>query len=95
MFVHGLKSHPYRAFGEPTHPNPSLKEEPTAGLTFWPQDLLGKDLPEARIFSWGYDTNWNGCWEGGIVEQAESLLKDLTDSFIGRPESVSKKFHFD
>ena len=45
VFVHGL-----------TGGRESTWTEKKTG-TFWPKDLLPKDIPEARIFTFGYDTD--------------------------------------
>jgi hypothetical protein len=91
VFVHGLQGHSSSTwtYGESTLRSSYSKKELNCNSTFWPGDLLPTDIPEARIFSWEYNTSWHGCWEDRLVEQAENLLTDLTDSLIGRAKSVS------
>lgn len=48
MFLHGLRG--------------DIKETWTKEGVLWPQDLLAKDIPNSRIFLFGYDssiTQWN------------------------------------
>ena len=41
---------------------------------FWPRDLLGEDLRNTRIISWGYDSNSS---QDTIIGHAETLLADI------------------
>jgi hypothetical protein len=45
----------------------------------WPRDFLPKDIPNARIFCWGYDANTHGdrisCQY--LYDHAKSLVSDL------------------
>jgi len=63
VFVHGL-------FG-------SRLNSYTKGGVCWIRDLLGQDVPNARIISWG----WASALSSGdtFVGQAEQLLNDISD----------------
>ncbi|KAL9016862.1 MAG: hypothetical protein Q9185_005812 [Variospora sp. 1 TL-2023] len=73
VFVHGLFGHPEKTW--------SFKKD--EGSLFWPQTLLPKVIPEAHIFSWGYDADVGGIFSSAgqstIHEHAGSLLSDLAD----------------
>jgi alpha-beta hydrolase superfamily lysophospholipase len=46
----------------------------------WLRDLLPEDLPNARIFSWGYDANTHGSSRVScqyLYDHARSLVSDL------------------
>ena len=49
---------------------------------FWPQDLLPKELPKARIVTWGYDVQIENLLsktsKSSIFQHALTLLSDLT-----------------
>lgn len=49
MFVHGLNPR-----GRNDHP---FETWTAANHTFWPRDFLAKDLPYARVFVYGYNSN--------------------------------------
>ncbi|KAK7688526.1 hypothetical protein QCA50_008064 [Cerrena zonata] len=48
---------------------------------FWPRDLLGKDVKNIRIISWGYDSDvmkvFSSSSQDTIVGHAETLLTDI------------------
>ncbi|KAJ3546378.1 hypothetical protein NM208_g2021 [Fusarium decemcellulare] len=56
----------------------------SSGNTCWPRDILKENIPQARIFSHGYDSKVYKSTESGsrtsIVGQADSLLHDLVRS---------------
>ena len=71
--------------------------------TFWPRDLLGKDLQNIRIISWGYDSDvmkmFSSSSQDTIVGHAETLLTDI-DSLRFESEVRSSSYykladHFD
>ena len=50
--------------------------------TFWPQDLLPSVIPDARIFTWGYDADIDGFGsrsQSTVNQHAVTLLSDLAD----------------
>ncbi|KIV80940.1 hypothetical protein PV11_08405 [Exophiala sideris] len=57
--------------------------QPEAGNTFWPCDFLVKNLPNARIFTWGYDANITKAFDfasqSSISQNANQLLSDLAN----------------
>ena len=74
VFVHGLNGHWAQTW---THENG----------TFWPQDLLPRTMPGARIFSYGYpSTIFANKSVAGVRDLARHLLDDLR---IVRTERVS------
>lgn len=80
VFVHGLTGSSYTTW----------RHERT-GL-YWPKELLGKDLGDARILSFGYDADvvrlWNPASSNRVGNHAENLLGCLS-RIRGRTESVS------
>jgi hypothetical protein len=50
---------------------------------FWPRDLLPKILPDARVFTWGYDVDIDNTISSAstatVFQQALNLLSDLAD----------------
>ena len=71
VFVHGLRGDPLRTWSKDT----------SAGKICWPRDLLGQDLKNARIVSWGYDANvanlLSAASQASIFGHAQTLLEDL------------------
>lgn len=53
------------------------------GSTFWPQSLLPRVIPDAKISTWGYDANIDGflssASQNTIHQHAQNLLSDLAD----------------
>ena len=90
-------------------PKPSSDEhEASEGLNmaedntvYWPQALLPIVIPDAKIFSYGYDADIDGFLSGSgqntIHQHAQGLLSDLADlhsshaevSFISRSFNVN------
>lgn len=75
VFVHGVNptgaaTHPYDTW---THAKSHL---------CWPKDLLGDDVPSARIFIYGYNSNVRNAElmsEARITHHASNLLMLLSD----------------
>lgn len=69
VFVHGLTGNAYNTWHH--------KE---AG-THWPSELLGQDLPDTRIMSFGYDADivnfWDPASNSRLSSHAENLVGDL------------------
>ena len=69
VFVHGLTGNAFKTWFD------------EKSGTHWPSDLLSKDFPDARIFTWGYDANVAGFLQqaGGsrITNHAETLVSDI------------------
>jgi hypothetical protein len=66
-------------FGRARHPFETWEHE---NKTFWPRDFLGQDIPSARIFVYGYNSNVDGgelASEARITDHANNLL-DLLDA---------------
>ncbi|KAF8859462.1 hypothetical protein BDZ45DRAFT_356792 [Acephala macrosclerotiorum] len=74
VFVHGL------------HSGPISDWQDEEGL-FWPVELLGHDLENTRILSFGYHTTKptvrsdDACEEGRIFNHGEALCSDLYDNY--------------
>lgn len=68
IFLHGITGHPYRTFA-------------CHNGAYWPVDFLSKDVPAARILSFGYDASVNkflgAAGQSNIREHAASLISDL------------------
>ena len=49
---------------------------------FWPVDLLPKDIPDARIITWGYDASiayfWSSPSKSKLDDYAKTLLGDMS-----------------
>ena len=69
VFVHGLTGNAYNTW---------LHKE--TGI-HWPSALLGQDLPDTRILSFGYDADivnfWNPASNSRLSSHAEDLVGDL------------------
>ena len=76
VFVHGLNGNPYKTW-----------LEPDKGV-YWPVHLLPKDVPNARIMTFGYDADWKNS-KGlesffqpvgtcSLTDHAVALVSDLT-----------------
>lgn len=59
---------------------------------FWPQDLLPKAMPSARIFTWGYDVDITKAFGpvsmASTFQHAQSLLSDVADSRTSPEEKL-------
>lgn len=57
---------------------------------FWPKELLPKDLPLSRIYTWGYDVDINHIfWSAGqatVFQHSRTLLSHLADVRISEEE---------
>jgi hypothetical protein len=61
-----------------------LKEINHLDEVFWPRDLLPQALPQARVFTWGYDVQiermFSSTSKAPIFHHAETLLSDLVST---------------
>lgn len=73
VFIHGLTGG-----WEKTWTDKSTSES-----CFWPKELLPEDLPEARIFTYGYDAKVADFFErvsqSRIGDHAKTLANDLAN----------------
>jgi hypothetical protein len=50
---------------------------------FWPAALLSTEVPNTRIWTWGYDADIDGFWKSSsqntVTQHAANLLSDLAD----------------
>ncbi|KAK4948028.1 hypothetical protein LTR10_013082 [Elasticomyces elasticus] len=57
--------------------------QPETGKIFWPHHFLVKDLPNARILTWGYDADvakaFDFASQSSISQHASQLLSDLAN----------------
>jgi hypothetical protein len=69
VFIHGLTGN---AFNTWNHQRNGVH---------WPSKLLGKDIPEARIFTFGYDADvasfWGGASKNRLASHAANLVRAL------------------
>ena len=91
VFVHGLTGDRERTW---THQSSSC---------FWPEELLPPDLPDARIFTYGYDADvahfFSPVSQSRIGNYAQTLLGSLahvrerteTVSYLGSRAKVRQK----
>ena len=67
VFVHGLGGHRYNTWSK--------------NGVFWPKDLLGKDIQNVRIITFGYDSNavrrLGRVSRNQIHDHARTLVADL------------------
>ena len=84
--MHGLGGDIIRTWSIKGKPWPSVMNysQFSSSLTidvFWPRDLLSNDIENARIISWGYDSNIlnviSSSNQDTIVGHAETLLGDI------------------
>ena len=67
VFVHGLTGSAYSTW---------LHED---SGKHWPRDLIKNDISDARVMTFGYDTDASYFWEqDGISDHAKDLLDKLT-----------------
>lgn len=64
-------------------PEGSILHNSSTGPLFWPRDLLPARLPQARIWTWGYDVDINNLLSAtsqlSVFRHADALLSDLAD----------------
>ena len=90
MFVHGLQGHPEDTwkYKLKSAQNPSAQVSSPSNVSlgnkkdiFWPRDLLKNDFPNARIITFGYNTNITQGYfpanQGKIFSHARDLLYGL------------------
>lgn len=70
IFIHGITGHPYKTFA--TH-----EKAPT----YWPTQLLSRDIPTARILAFGYNADvvkfFGPAGQNNIREHAATLISDV------------------
>ena len=67
VFVHGLNGHRERTWN-------------ASNGVIWSKDLLPYDLPQSRIYSWGYDArvaSFSQISKQYLLDDAESLVSQL------------------
>jgi len=71
IFIHGVGGHPFDTW--------------TADKsgTFWPRDILPKDIPYCRILTYGYDKSSSGS----VSAIADAFLEELVESRHQSPEA--------
>lgn len=66
--------------------DPIITSYDPPGTVFWPKDLLPEVLPEARIYTWGYDVDINHVFtnagQATNFQHAATLLSDLADERV-------------
>ena len=77
VFIHGLFGHPWKTWAD----------EGVRGTKkpFWPEDLLPSVVPNARIYSFGYDADVERFMSvaglNTVHQHGRNLLNDLCDLF--------------
>lgn len=75
-------------FIDPNAPRSNLPD-----TLFWPKELLPKAIPEARIYTWGYDVDINHVFanagQATTFQHAATLLSDLANERVS-VEDVSE-----
>ena len=69
VFVHGLQGHPWKTWrykGPKTSKLPSFLKKTPRTRVFWPRDLLAEDVPNVRIFTYGYDSKISHYTSGPV-----------------------------
>ncbi|CAI4213338.1 unnamed protein product [Parascedosporium putredinis] len=75
ILIHGLHGDAIKSWT-----NPETK-------AFWPRDFLPLDIPQARVFTFGYDADAVfGSTTANIVDHAKDLLSSLVDEREEEPE---------
>ena len=105
IFVHGLFGDPFKTWTRQISDDPPGPEIRGANSTgnftsppkgnrdvFWPRDLLPEVIPDACIFTFGYDADIYrfgiATSQNSIHQHASSLLSDVAD-LQGHSENVS------
>ena len=86
VFVHGLQGHPWKTwrYKEPrTSKMPSFSKKSPQKRVFWLRDLLADDVPNVRIFTYGYDSKISHYTSGpvnqsNISQHGLSLLNTVS-----------------
>ena len=85
VFVHGLQGHPWKTWRVKEAKSSMMfgfnKRPPTR--VFWPHDLLPDDVPNVRIFTYGYDSHISHYVSGpanqsNISQHGLTLLNAVT-----------------
>jgi hypothetical protein len=93
VLVHGFQGHPQKTWTlskvrktryvpAPASPATALIKEEFEEDVYWPQDLLPKSIPNARILTYGYDSKVSHFFEGAanqnsFLGHARTLMNDL------------------
>ena len=75
IFVHGLAGDALQTW--------------TKGSTCWPGGFLSKDIPDARIMTWGYDAqiaSIHSFSENSLFDQKKNLLMDVRGKRLTKME---------
>ena len=95
IFVHGLQGHPWKTWrykGPKTSRLPGfLKKKSPRTRVFWPRELLANDIPNVRIFTYGYDSKISHYTSGpanqsNISQHGLSLLTAVWAERLECPE---------
>ncbi|KAK0748783.1 hypothetical protein B0T21DRAFT_303588, partial [Apiosordaria backusii] len=63
-----------------SRPHEQEKSSPSTTAVYWPQDLLPKTLPHARVLTYGYDTNIRHRHVGPVLNK--STIYDMAKGFL-------------
>ncbi|KAK8035531.1 LipA and NB-ARC domain-containing protein [Apiospora rasikravindrae] len=83
-FVHGLRGDRENTWSKGMYYVPPLSFSVKSGDTCWPRHFLKDDIPNSRIFTWGYDSSvlnlTKSASHATIFGHAESLLGDISET---------------
>jgi len=83
VFVHGIRGDPEKTW------------KAKRSGTFWPETILPKEIPEARVLTWGYDAGvfslTGSVSSNGLDNHAQNFLSALASCRNGADE-VSAPF---
>ncbi|KAK1772209.1 hypothetical protein QBC33DRAFT_520561 [Phialemonium atrogriseum] len=86
VFVHGLTGHRERTWTA------------QSGCGLWPQTLLPKEIPSARILTYGYDANvvkmWSWVSSNNLADHAKNLLSALATCRNTDTEAMNRRLIF-
>ncbi|KAK4668766.1 uncharacterized protein QC764_710370 [Podospora pseudoanserina] len=71
-----------------SRPHEQKKSTPSSASVYWPQDLLPKNLPHARVATFGYDTNIRHRHVGPVLNK--STIYDMAKDFLYRLEALRR-----
>ncbi|KAK4650756.1 hypothetical protein QC762_0113320 [Podospora pseudocomata] len=71
-----------------SRPHEQKKSTPSSASVYWPQDLLPKNLPHARVATFGYDTNIRHRHVGPMLNK--STIYDMAKDFLYRLEALRR-----
>lgn len=76
--------------------NAAESSDPGSHDIFWPAALLPEVIPNARIWTWGYDADIDGFWSSAsqntVSQHATNLLSDVADLLESKDHNLPVVF---